>query len=47
MLFFKRGALQGSSGGSLVRWLALNLFVLLAGWIVLFLVIRQLVAESP
>ena len=47
MLFFERGTLQSSSGGSLVRWLLLNLLVLLAGWMVLFLAIRQLVAESP
>ena len=47
LLFFERGALQNSSGGSLVCWLALNLLVLLAGWMVLFVAIRQLVAESP
>ena len=47
MLFFERGTLQSSSGGSLVRWLLLNLLVLLAGWMVLFVAIRQLVAESP
>ena len=47
LLCFERGALQSSSGGSLVRWLALNLLVMLAGWMVLFVAIRQLVAETP
>jgi len=45
MLFFERGTLrQSPSDGSLLRWLALNLLVLLAGWMVIFLGIRQLVA---
>lgn len=48
MLFFERGAHhQSSSGTSGIRWLALNLLVLLAGWAVIFLAIRQLVAELP
>jgi hypothetical protein len=48
MLFFERSTpRQSTSGTSILQWLALNLAVLLAGWAVIFLAIRQLVAESP
>jgi hypothetical protein len=44
MLFFERDTLrQISSERSVVRWLALNLLVLLAGWMVIFGGLRQLV----
>jgi hypothetical protein len=47
MLFFERDRLhQNSSGWSIVRWLALNLLVLLAGWMVIFMGIRQLVDRT-
>jgi hypothetical protein len=46
MLFFERYALrQIGSEWSLVRWLALNLIVLLAGLVVVFLGIRRLVGN--
>jgi hypothetical protein len=44
MLFFERDALRASrSDWPLIRWLALNLFVLLTGWMVVFAGIRRLV----
>jgi hypothetical protein len=44
MLFFERYTLQGiRSDGPLIRWLALNLFVLLMGWMVVFAGLRRLV----
>ncbi len=47
MLFFEREALQRvSSDGPLVRWLALNLLVLLVGWMVVFAGIRRLVERT-
>jgi hypothetical protein len=47
MLFFERGMLrQSASGRSMVRWLALNLLVLLAGWMVIFVEITRLVDRT-
>jgi hypothetical protein len=47
MLFFERGTLrQSASGTSIVRWLALNLLVLLAGWMVVFIGITRLVDRT-
>jgi hypothetical protein len=46
MLFFERDALRHISEWSLVRWLALNLAVLLAGWMVIFLGLRRLVETT-
>jgi hypothetical protein len=47
MLFFERDVLQrGTSDGTLLRWLALNLIVLLVGWVVVFAGVRRLV-EGP
>jgi hypothetical protein len=43
MLFFERDILRHITEWSLVRWLALNLLVLLAGWMVIFLGLRRLV----
>lgn len=44
MLFFERDALRRiSSEWSIVRWLALNLLVLLTGWMVIFVGLRRLV----
>ena len=51
MLFFERDTARDllrtvRSDGPLIRWLALNLFVLLVGWMVVFAGIRRLV-EKP
>lgn len=47
MLFFERDALrQAASGWPVVRWLALNLLVLLAGWMVIFVGITRLVDRT-
>lgn len=47
MLFFERDALHTvRSDWPLIRWLALNLIVLLIGWMVVFAGIRRLV-ERP
>jgi hypothetical protein len=47
MLFFERDVLRTiRSDGPMIRWLALNLFVLLVGWMVIFAGIRRLV-EKP
>lgn len=43
MLFFERDALDQMPAWAVVRWLALNLLVLLAGWMVVFLALRRLV----
>jgi hypothetical protein len=43
ILFFRRDMLSHLSEWSVVRWLALNLLVLLAGWMIVFLGLRQLV----
>ena len=46
-LFFEREDLrQLSSDGPLMRWLALNLLVLLTGWMVVFAGIRRLVERT-
>jgi RsiW-degrading membrane proteinase PrsW (M82 family) len=45
MLFFERDALRQISEWSLIRWLALNLLVLLAGWMVIFIGITRLVGR--
>jgi hypothetical protein len=45
--FFERAALQqASSDGPLMRWLALNLLVLMAGWMVVWAGIRRLVERT-
>jgi hypothetical protein len=46
MLFFERDALRHMAEWSLVRWLALNLAVLLAGWMVIFMGLRRLVETT-
>jgi hypothetical protein len=46
VLFFERDVLSCLSEWSVVRWLALNLLVLLAGWMVIFLGLRRLVDEA-
>jgi hypothetical protein len=47
LLFFERQALQRvRSDGPLVRWLALNLLVLLTGWMVVFAGVRRLVERT-
>ena len=46
MLFFERDTLRRLSEWSVVRWLALNLLVLLAGWMVIFVGIRRLVDRA-
>jgi hypothetical protein len=47
MVFFERDSLRAvRSDWPLIRWLALNLFVLLAGWMVVFAGIRQLVDRT-
>jgi hypothetical protein len=48
MLFFERYTLrQAQSEWALIRWLALNLAVLLAGWMVVFVGIRRLMDRPP
>jgi hypothetical protein len=42
ILFFERDALRHISEWSVVRWLGLNLLVLLAGWMVIFIGLRRL-----
>jgi hypothetical protein len=44
MLFFEREMLDRLSEWAVMRWLALNLLTLLAGWAALFIGIRRLVA---
>jgi hypothetical protein len=47
MLFFERYTLRRiKSEWSTVRWLALNLLVLLAGWMVIFVGLRRLVERA-
>jgi hypothetical protein len=46
ILFFERDMLSRLSEWSIVRWLALNLLVLLAGWMVIFLGLRRLVDKA-
>ena len=47
LLFFERETLRAvRSDWPLIRWLALNLLVLLAGWTVVFAGIRRLVDRS-
>ena len=46
MLFFERDALRHITEWSLIRWLALNLLVLLAGWMVIFVALRRLVERA-
>ena len=46
MLFFERDTLRQLSEWSVVRWLALNLLVLLAGWTVIFVGVRRLVDRA-
>ena len=42
MLFFERDTLHQLSEWSIVRWLTLNLLVLLTGWMVIFVGLRRL-----
>jgi hypothetical protein len=46
MLFFERDALRHMPEWSVIRWLALNLLVLLAGWTVIFAGLRRLVDQA-
>ena len=46
LLFFERDLLQGLSKPSVLGWLALNLVVLLAGWLVIFISLLRLM-EQP
>ncbi len=46
MLFFERDTLRQISEWSVVRWLALNLLVLLAGWMVIFVGLTRLVGRA-
>ena len=46
MLFFERDTLRHLSEWSVVRWLALNLLVQLAGWRVIFAGLRRLVGRG-
>jgi hypothetical protein len=46
MLFFERDTLRQMSEWSVVRWLALNLLVLLAGWMVVFVGLRRLLGRA-
>ena len=43
VLFFERDALRHMPEWSVIRWLALNLLVLLAGWMVIFAGLRRLI----
>jgi hypothetical protein len=46
MLFFERDALHQMPEWSVIRWLALNLLVLLTGWMVIFAGLRELVDRA-
>lgn len=46
MWFFERDALRQISEWSLVRWLVLNLLVLLAGWLVVFVGLTRLMGKA-
>ena len=46
LLFFERDMLQNISRLSVLGWLALNLMVLFAGWLVLFIAVLRLM-EQP
>jgi len=46
MLFFERDLLRRLSELSIVRWLALNLVVLLVGWAVVYVGLRTLVDDA-
>jgi hypothetical protein len=46
VLFFERDLLNRISEWSVMRWLALNLLVLLVGWMVIYVGITRLVARS-
>ena len=46
MLFFERDALRRISEWSVLRWLALNLLTLLAGWMVVFVALRRIVERA-
>jgi hypothetical protein len=46
MLFFERDTLRHISEWSVIRWLALNLLVLLAGWMVIFLGLRRFAEQA-
>jgi hypothetical protein len=46
-LFFRRASVQEDSAWSGWAWLALNLLVLLLGWMVIFVGTTRLVGEMP
>ena len=46
ILFFERDTLRRISEWSVVRWLALNLLVLLAGWMVIFVGLLRLLDRA-
>jgi hypothetical protein len=46
MLFFERDTLRHISDWSVIRWLALNLLTLLAGWMAIYVGITRLVARG-
>lgn len=46
ILFFERDMLSRLSEWTVVRWLGLNLLVLLVGWMVIFLGLRRLVEKA-
>ena len=45
LLFFERDVLQDLSRPSVLGWLALNLVVLLAGWLVIFIAVLRLMVQ--
>jgi hypothetical protein len=46
VLFFERDTLRHLSDWSVMRWLALNLLTLLAGWMAIYVGITRLVAKG-
>jgi hypothetical protein len=46
LLFFERDTLNHLSEWSVLRWLGLNLLVLVAGWVVIFIGLRRLL-DAP
>ena len=46
LLFFERDALRRISDWTVLRWLALNLLTLLAGWMVVFVALRRIVDRA-
>jgi hypothetical protein len=47
LLFFERNFLRrGASGWSIIKWLALNILTLVAGWIVIYLGTTHLIGRA-